>query len=81
MGARRRRAHRELVGLDAPAGADEEWAPTGSRASARASAAHARVRTADEKRAKEFVHRVAAFAVVVAVVVFVFYERTVLFGA
>ena len=75
MGARRRRAHRELVGLERAAPADEEF---GGASSARArSSAHveARGRAKTKETQREFALLVGAFACVVALVVFVFVER------
>jgi hypothetical protein len=76
MGARRRRAHRELVGLDEAAPADEEFAPRSARAP---SSAHARARgrARAKESQREFAILVGGFACVLALVVFVFYERAI----
>jgi len=76
MGARRRRAHRELVGLDAAAPADEEFAPTSARARTSAHA-RARGRAREKDSQREFAFLVGGFACVLALVVFVFYERAI----
>ena len=74
MGARRRRAHRELVGLERAAPADEEFGASSARAR---SSAHveARGRAKTKESQREFALLVGAFVCVVALVVFLFVER------
>lgn len=75
MGARRRRAHRELVGLERAAPEDEEFGGGGPSARASASAhVQARGRAKTKESQREFALLVGACVVVAALVVFLFVE-------
>lgn len=74
MGARRRRAHRELVGLDVPTPGDEEYAGASSR-SKTSTHASARGRKSTEQGRREFLQLVVAFVALAVVLLIVFVER------